>query len=245
MSIVFGFVIVLIVMFYLFRLKRKREMAEFKEANFADFVEFEADQPKTSGGDDAVTEIAASVISAAATTIDERNNPVVDLASTSNETFQLRDSLYDEVTRSFLANLYRVLGDNYSVIPKLRLSDLINGGRESGKPFGVLTESIDFTICDKADLTVLCCIQLSGGSGEHLEKIFSQLGVPLLNLSVGVSYSELEIKDYLDGIVTVANPPGQCRNCMKDMVIKMVSRGKNEGQYFWVCKHCRLTVPVR
>jgi len=245
MSIVFIFVIVLIVMFYLFRLKRKREMAEFKDANFADFVEFEADKPTATGGEGAVTAIAANVISAAATSIEERSKPVAELMPTSKEKFEMRDSLYDEVTRSFLTNLYRVLGDSYSVIPNIELSDLINAGGEAGNPSGALSESIDFTICDKADLTVLCCIQLSGGSGKHLKKIFSQLGVPFIKLSVGASYSELEIKEYLQGIVTFAGPAGQCRNCRKGMVIKMVSRGKNEGQYFWVCKSCRLTIPVR
>ncbi len=240
------FVLVVLALCYFFYLRRKREAAAFREASFADFVEFDQDRSGSKSDNSAVNEIAAGVISAAAAAIEQRNiTPQAEVLVDSGA-YQARDLLFDSVTRSLLTNLYQAIGVDYLVLLKVPVSDLLSqNGNQVGQAGLAGLEKVDFVICQRNDLRAVCCIQHSGGGAENLSRIFRDTGLPFLRLAVGVSYSDAELRDLLKDFISPVQPVGQCSSCHGTMVIKRVSSGKNEGQYFWVCSACKLNTPVR
>lgn len=245
MFVIIIFVLVVVVLCYLFYLKRVRESAAFKDASFADFVEFDRDRVNTPGDKSVANEIAAGVISAAAASIEQRNAPLPGVALEETADYAIRDSLFDGITRSFLATLDLAIGEDHRVLLNVPVSDLLRQNDDDKNLLVAGLERVDFVICEKPGLKAVCGIQLTGDSAGKLSRILKKAGLPLLQFSIGVDYSAAELREKLKDILVPAQPVGQCRKCHQDMVIKKVNRGKNEGRYFWVCNACRLTVAVR
>ena len=236
------FIIIIATLIFLFRLKRQREVEAFKDSNFADFVEFDADKDGSSS--DEITELAASVIATSARAIEDKQ---VNEASSSTEAgivYLKREAVFDDVSRAFLLTLYQVLDNNFQVLVKVPVTDLVRSPDTAEKSVLTPNDKVDFVICRSTDLKVVCGIQLHGGSVDTIAAIFSQVEIPFLNLSVGVAYSADELAEKLEGVLPDKQALRSCCGCNKPMSIKMVRSGKHQGRYFWVCADCKVTAPV-
>ena len=109
----------------------------------------------------------------------------------------------------------------------------------------LVNDRVDFVICDKTSLNMLCGIQLHDPAMERIKTVFDQVDIPLIELKVGATYSNAELKEILSGVLPESSPGRSCARCHKPMAIKMARSGSKSGQYFWVCKTCKLTSAVR
>jgi hypothetical protein len=236
------FVIVLVTLIFLFRLKRQREIEAFKDADFSNFNP-DNDRSATNSGE--IEEITARAITAAARMTE---NPTASDAPESPEAeieYQKREAVFDDVTGALLLTLYQVLDNEFQVLVKVPVSDLIRSRNPAEMSVLLPGDKVDFVICQKADLKVVCGIQLGGGAVDSISAMFKEVGIPFITLGVGAAYSATELKDKLEGVLPTIRPVHQCSGCRKTMSIKMARSGKHEGSYFWVCAECKVTVPVR
>lgn len=240
------FVVVIVALVFLFRLKRQKEITSFKDANFADFVDYGAEKDGAGRSSEEITEIAASVIAASARTIENQNAGAVAGASVESEiVYRKRETVFDDVTRSFLQTLYQVLDNNFQVLVKVLVTDLVLSENSDKSIALVSKDRVDFVVCQKADFKVVCGIQLHGGAIDRISEIFNQVDIPFINLQVGVTYSSDELRAKLKGVLPAIQAVQSCSRCNNPMSIKMARSGAHEGSYFWVCAKCKVTAQVR
>jgi hypothetical protein len=191
------FVLVIVALFFLFRFKRQREIKAFMEAEYTAFVV----EKNRSLADGSETPNASARVIGAAVENHENRNAEAGGSSESRVVYRKRDAVFDEVTRSLLITLYQVLDNGFQVLVKVPLADLVRSEQSDSR--GNFTEraKVDFVICRKADLKVVCGIQLAGGGADSIAAIFRQVDLPFITLSVGSSYSADELKDMLHEIL--------------------------------------------
>ena len=118
-----------------------------------------------------------------------------------------KDFLMTRAEHSFFDVLIEVVGGQYHVFPQVHLDEIIYPKPYSGKrifPFRhVNQKSVDFVICDKADIKPLLAIELDDRThelenrkkrDEEVERILSGAGFPLLRISNGGHFDKEEIK---------------------------------------------------
>jgi len=238
------FIIVIIVLVLLFRLQRRREIDSFKDANFADFVEFDGEQSSSVADPDEASEIAVNALAASARAIEQRETRADSKDHAEAALYQKRDAIFDEVTRAFLLTLYEVLANNFQVLVHVPVAALVRNRRAEKGPVAAPGEEIDFVICRKTDLAVVCGIQLHTSAGDRIAEILKQVDIPLVNLKVGVDYSSDELAEELEGVLPANTRVHLCRRCNNPMVVRLARSGKQKGKYFWVCNQCKLTATV-
>jgi len=239
------FIVIIAALVFLFRLKRRREVEAFKDANFADFVESDPDKQGSGVSSGEISEIAASVIASSARTIENRKVSEAAASIEAGIVYQKREAVFDDVTRAFLLTLYQVLDNDFQVLVKVPVADLVRGRDANDMSVLPSNDKVDFVICRSADLKVVCGIQLHGGAVDSISAIFSQVEIPFVNLRVGVAYSADELKEKLEGVLPAGQAVQRCDGCNEPMAKKMARGGKHKGNYFWVCAECKVTAPVR
>ena len=84
--------------------------------------------------------------------------------------YQKVETLFSPAERSFFGVLEKAVGDKYRVLGKIRLADMIfprNGLSRSDwqKSFNrIVSKHVDFALCKKDDLSVVCAIELDDSS---------------------------------------------------------------------------------
>jgi|GEM_PF-3070690 len=152
--------------------------------------------------------------------------------------------------------LHLVAGKEYHVMAKVSLSDIavVKQGvdksmieRASKKGM----RDVDFILCSKDNLAVVCAIELGEASGHRdftLGDFLQELGILYFRLPMKTSYSMPEIRGMLEPILKERPPtPDEmvatvsmeafraCKTCKSRMVLKRAKSGKYKGVLFWVC----------
>ncbi|MCX5783834.1 MAG: DUF2726 domain-containing protein [Elusimicrobia bacterium] len=169
--------------------------------------------------------------------------------------------LFTQAERRFLESLDKAVSQDYKIFGKIRLADIIepekylSRQRWRGYFNRISSKHIDFVICSKADLSLLCAIELDDSSHHHfdrecrdafVDKALESAKVPLIRFPVKASYDVAEVKAKIEGILRPAvqptaapqheptNPP-ICPTCKIQMVLRTSSHGPNPGSKFWGC----------
>jgi hypothetical protein len=185
--------------------------------------------------------------------------------------YQKADSLFSPAERSFLGVLERAVGDECKVLGKIRLADILSpskGLSRSGwqKAFNrIAAKHVDFALCAKDDLSLLCAIELDDNShkkserksrDDFLEKALSAAAIPFIRFAVRASYNLQEVRSQIaeatglelqplgdvprpktapGGEAVQPNPGQTCPKCGSQMVLRKAASGKYAGRRFWGC----------
>ncbi len=169
-------------------------------------------------------------------------------------------SLLTEPELACFNTLDSVAGKDYYVMAKVSLSDIavVKKGVDQTRLKRAAKQGkshIDFILCDRVTLAVVCAIQLEDvGAASASQKdtrsadLLQEVGVMVFHLPVKTSYSMPEIQQmltpYLKGqspspdemVATVSMEAFRsCKNCQSRMVLKRAKSGKYKGVLFWVC----------
>jgi hypothetical protein len=152
--------------------------------------------------------------------------------------------------------LHIVAGKEYHVMAKVSLSDIavVKQGVDKALLDRVSKKGVrdvDFILCSKDNLAVVCAIELGDASGHRdftLGDFLHELGILYFRLPVKTSYSMPEIRGMLEPILKERPPtPDEmvatvsmeayraCKTCKSRMVLKRAKSGKYKGVLFWVC----------
>jgi Protein of unknown function (DUF2726) len=123
--------------------------------------------------------------------------------------YERRDRLFSAAERSFLGVLEQIVGEEYRVIGKVRIADIIRPRK--GLPIGarisafnrITSKHIDFAVCDPKTLQVIGVIELDDSSHNRIDRqlrdkfvdaALSSAGVPLVRIPAQRAYSPAEIR---------------------------------------------------
>lgn len=149
-----------------------------------------------------------------------------------------------------------VAGKDYYIMAKVSLSDIavVKKGVDQSRLKKAAKSHIDFILCDRTTLAVICAIELEAASttaahkDTHSSDLLQEVGIMVFRLPVKTNYSMPEIQQmltpYLKGqspspdemVATVSMEAFRsCKNCNSRMVLKRAKSGKYKGVLFWVC----------
>ncbi len=124
--------------------------------------------------------------------------------------YQRKDYFMTPAEHKFFDILVALLGDRYYVFPQVHLSTILDNkvkGQNWRGAFRHIDEkSVDFVICDKAYIKPLLAIELDDSSHERagrqdrdaeVERIFKEVGLPLLRLANQNQYNKDEIRNQI------------------------------------------------
>jgi hypothetical protein len=167
--------------------------------------------------------------------------------------------------------LEEAVGDRCKVFGKVRLADIIspvNGLSKSEwqKAFNRIgSKHVDFALCTKDDLSLVCAIELDDSShkkserktrDDFLEKALSAASIPFIRFTARASYNLQEVRAKIaevTGLDVQAGPnelssvqrsgselaqvdaPRTCPKCASPMVLRKAASGKYAGKRFWGC----------
>jgi hypothetical protein len=130
-------------------------------------------------------------------------------AWTARKPYKLCDSLFTPAERNFYYALTKAVDDNQVVFGKVRVADLITVKRKGDRKrdFGDLAKiaqkHVDFCICNKSDLSVLCVLELNDRSHEKrerierddfLKRVFADVKLPIVWVPAKSTYDIQSIK---------------------------------------------------
>jgi hypothetical protein len=185
--------------------------------------------------------------------------------------YQKADSLFSPAERSFLGVLDGAIGDRCRVLGKVRLADVISPIRglsksDWQKAFNRIgSKHVDFVLCKKDDLSLVCAIELDDSShkkGERktrddfFEKALNASSVPFIRFAARTSYNIQEVRTKIAeatglDVQTSFNEPSSvqtsgselaqgdvprtCPKCASSMLLRKAASGKYAGKRFWGC----------
>jgi len=185
--------------------------------------------------------------------------------------YKKTESLFSPAERSFLGVLEKAVGDKCRVVGKVRLADIIspiNGLSKSEwqKAFNRIgSKHVDFALCAKDDLSLICAIELDDSShkkserktrDDFLEKALGAASIPFIRFTARASYNLQEVRAKIaevTGLDVQAGPnepssvqrsgselaqddaPRTCPKCASPMVLRKAASGKYAGKRFWGC----------
>lgn len=176
-----------------------------------------------------------------------------------------KDDIPSLLTQPELAcfnTLKTVAGDEFYIMAKVSLSDIavVKKGVDQARLKKAAKQGkrhIDFILCNKETLAVVCAIELenaataaSGKKESHSAALLEEVGVMVFHMPVKTSYSVPEMQQvltpYLKGhqpspdemVATVSMEAFRsCKTCKSRMVLKRAKSGKYKGVLFWVCSN--------
>jgi len=156
--------------------------------------------------------------------------------------------------------LKTVAGNEFYIMAKVSLSDIavVKKGVDQARLKKAAKQGkrhIDFILCNKESLAVICAIELEdastsakGKKENHSADLLEEVGVMVFHMPVKTSYSIPEMQQaltpYLKGnqpspdemVATVSMEAFRsCKTCKARMVLKRAKSGKYKGVLFWVC----------
>jgi hypothetical protein len=133
--------------------------------------------------------------------------------------YQKEPTLFTPAERSFLGVLEQAVGDQFRIMGKVRLADVIRvrpgmNQSEWQKAFNrIQSKHLDFVACDPNDLSIQFAVELDDQSHRKqgrqdrdafLDAAMEKAGVPLVHFPAKASYSIQEVWNTLDARL---NPP--------------------------------------
>lgn len=127
--------------------------------------------------------------------------------------FRKRDNLFTPVERSFLNLIEAGVGDQYRIICRVRLSDIVSLRHGTDKKTGrtamikAAGRSLDFVLCDKETLAPVVAVDLVHQSGKEgyktqrdwfVSSTLDAARIPHLRIKVKSGYSPQDFRDCLE-----------------------------------------------
>ncbi len=110
------------------------------------------------------------------------------------------DKLFTACELRFYRALEQVIPDSMLIFGKVRIADVLKpkegfNGQERYKIFGkICAKHLDYVICDKRSLNVICCIELHDQSHQRADRIERDVFVRKIFKSSGVKLIEITAK---------------------------------------------------
>lgn len=130
-----------------------------------------------------------------------------------NYTFKKKGQLFTPVERTFLQLIEQAAGQEFKVVCRVKLSDLVTVPAKSDKKrvadalSKASAKSLDFVLCDKSDMQPVLAIDLvhkQGADGYKAQKdlfvsnALDMANIPLARVKVKSGYSVEEIKECIE-----------------------------------------------
>ena len=127
--------------------------------------------------------------------------------------YQKRVALFSPDDREFYRILKQVVADEFEIFGKIRVADIVYpkkvvvpraGHRTVLSP--IAGRHFDFVLCDLANLSVVCAVQLHDKTNpahqaevqaDGLKSVCDSVGLPLVRFAIKAHYEEDEIRDKL------------------------------------------------
>ncbi|MEO8287911.1 MAG: DUF2726 domain-containing protein [Chloroflexota bacterium] len=122
--------------------------------------------------------------------------------------YQRRDYLLSKAERSFYEVLYRAVGPDFHVFPKVRLADVVQVKRGTEKwqsHFNrINSKHVDFLLCSTDTLTPTLVIELDDSSHSSAtaeaadafrNNVFNAAGLPILRVPARSTYNSRDLAD--------------------------------------------------
>ncbi len=187
--------------------------------------------------------------------------------------------LFSPAERSFLGVLEQAVGAQYRVFGKVRLADVVLPPRglprsEWQKAFNrISSKHLDFVLCKKGDLSVVCAIELNDKSHQQtkrqnrdqfLKQTLDTADVPLVMFPAKSGYAVPEVRSQIakavvlqptesvsalpnEDVSAVKDESKVCPKCSSPMVRRKAAKGAHAGKEFWGCNNypkCKAILPV-
>lgn len=187
--------------------------------------------------------------------------------------------LFSPAERSFLGVLEQAVGEQYRVFGKVRLADVVLPRRglprsEWQKAFNrISSKHLDFVLCKKGDLSVVCEIELNDKSHQQtkrrnrdqfLKQALHTADVPLVMFPAKSGYAVPEVRSQIakavatepteslsalpnEDVSDVKDENKVCPKCSSPMVRRKAAKGAHAGKEFWGCSNypkCKAILPV-
>ncbi len=135
--------------------------------------------------------------------------------------YQKEPTLFTPAERSFLGVLEQALGDEFRIMGKVRLADVLKvkpgiAGPERRKALNkIQSKHLDFVACDPSSLTIEFAVELDDKSHERrdrqdrdafLDKAMETTGLPIIRFAVKASYSVQEVRDTIAARLNAPEP---------------------------------------
>ncbi|MGL4610484.1 MAG: DUF2726 domain-containing protein [Trueperaceae bacterium] len=124
--------------------------------------------------------------------------------------YQKQNYLLTKAERSFFGVLQQAVGNDYYILSKVRLADLLkttsglDGSQRQSAQNRINSKHVDFVLCNPSDFAICFVIELDDGSHEKaqrqqrdnfVDKALGAAGVPILHIPVKQAYSLNEVKE--------------------------------------------------
>ncbi|MBO6563783.1 MAG: topoisomerase DNA-binding C4 zinc finger domain-containing protein [Pseudomonadales bacterium] len=228
---------------YLLNDMRKREQEKFMDADMVDFHHFREQQKQEEEPDPLIARAEAyAALNPDVVTLKKPQEPELDplvFTDAPDPTlFELRDQVFDEVTRNMLMLFHRVLPHGVNVLLDVSLSDFVKN--DGSSLTNLDTTKVAYLMVETADMKIVCGAQHrdAGVTGRQsidtVKQVFGDINIPLVEFPVSNDISEHEVHDKLDPIL-IGKDSQSCPKCGESMAIRKAVKGKNAGNIFWVC----------
>ncbi|MGF1886360.1 DUF2726 domain-containing protein [Photobacterium profundum] len=175
----------------------------------------------------------------------------------SDDSYQKIPTLFSPAERSFYGVLESVLTDNFVLLGKVRVADVIKPKQGfSKKEWGSLFNKIsrkhfDFVVCDKEYLTVICTVELNDSSHDNADRenrdkfladAMYSAGVPLVFITAKRNYVASEVRSAIEPYLKKIQNHSEfepliklCPKCSSPLIERTSKKAEHKGEMFLGC----------
>ena len=169
-------------------------------------------------------------------------------------------SLLTPTERSFLGVLDSAAGSDCRIFSKVRLADVIavkNGLSKSARQSAlnrINRKHIDFVICNPADLSILCAVELDDRShnradrkerDQFIDKALDAAGIPILHIKTKAGYTPRELSAALANVTGIKTTAGNPSETESEVSPKSNEPAQSEPDNNPVCPKCGEPLVIR
>lgn len=181
---------------------------------------------------------------------------------TSDYAYTKKDRLLTKTEKSMYDLLVTQFGNSVTVLVKVRLADIVNVNNTTTRDTKyfkqVENEAIDFLICDKQNLSLICVIELDDDTNETqsaeiraerkqlIKNLLQECNIEILRTNFKLMRLEENHLRKIERLILEHQTP-QCPTCKGKMSINVSKRQKNYGHRFYGCinyPNCRETIDI-
>jgi hypothetical protein len=184
-------------------------------------------------------------------------NPILPAAN--NIKYQKKETLFSPPEKLFFNALQTALKGEYQLLAKISLADLVEFESNSAASAlsSLATQKINFIVCDKSTLKLLCAIEVTDSflqkeaeanststNSSTLATICKNAQIPLVSVTRQMKYDAQQLRAQLlkmiqkDDDVENKSHPDIAHNCPKCSAAMVKRKSKTQGaeqKLFWVC----------
>ena len=127
-----------------------------------------------------------------------------------------RTHIYTKSERFFLGYLIRAMGEDYLIMGKVRVADILavdselNLSKKRAAFEKITKDHVDYLLCDRQTMGVVCVVELYDPSfdpkhqiirGNFLDKAFRSAGIPLIRFTKKDEYRIWDVKRSIEKVL--------------------------------------------